>query len=261
MAVTWHFKPGLTWGDGAPLGAADLAFTARVGRDPNSGFANTQTWARVSRVDVLDPLTAVVHLTRAELPVRRAGGVAARASGAAGVRGRARARATTCSTASTTASRPNPGCTTARTASPRSTGQPGRAGAQRALDRRPAVFRPHRDQDHRQHGGAAGQPAVRRRGHGTRRRRRPDAGPGAGAAGAASRPGSPTPTSRTWPTPHRPAAGQPDPGRRAGAPRPAAGDRPAEHGGQADGRPRSGRRQLRQPAGAAIHRRRAGLSL
>ena len=63
MAVTWHFRPGLTWGDGAPLGAADLAFTAHVGRDPNSGFANTQTWARVSRVDVVDGQTAVVHLT------------------------------------------------------------------------------------------------------------------------------------------------------------------------------------------------------
>ncbi len=63
MAVTVHFKPGLTWGDGAPLGAADLAFTAKVGRDPNSGFTNTQTWARVSRVDVIDPLTAVMHLT------------------------------------------------------------------------------------------------------------------------------------------------------------------------------------------------------
>ncbi len=63
MAVTWHFKPGLTWGDGAPLGAADLAFTARVGRDPNSGFANTQTWTRVSRVDVVDAQTAVLHLT------------------------------------------------------------------------------------------------------------------------------------------------------------------------------------------------------
>ena len=62
MAVTWHFKPGLTWADGAPLGAADLAFTARVGHDPNSGFANTQTWARISRVDVVDPQTAIVHL-------------------------------------------------------------------------------------------------------------------------------------------------------------------------------------------------------
>jgi peptide/nickel transport system substrate-binding protein len=63
MAVTYHFQPGLTWGDGAPLGAADLAFTARVGRDPNSGFANTHTWAIVSRVDVIDPQTAVMHFT------------------------------------------------------------------------------------------------------------------------------------------------------------------------------------------------------
>jgi peptide/nickel transport system substrate-binding protein len=63
MAVTFHFKPDLQWGDGAPLGAADLAFTARVGRDPNSGFANTHTWEIVSRVDVLDAHTAVVHYT------------------------------------------------------------------------------------------------------------------------------------------------------------------------------------------------------
>ncbi len=63
MAVTVRFKPGLTWADGAPLGAEDLAFTARIGRDPNSGFTNTKTWERVSRVDVLDPQTAVMHLS------------------------------------------------------------------------------------------------------------------------------------------------------------------------------------------------------
>jgi peptide/nickel transport system substrate-binding protein len=61
MVVTVHFKPGLTWGDGAPLGAADLAFTARVGRDPQSGFANTRSWQKVTAVDVPDPLTAVLH--------------------------------------------------------------------------------------------------------------------------------------------------------------------------------------------------------
>lgn len=61
MAVTFHFKPGLRWGDGAPLGAADLAFTARVGRDPNSGFANTHTWSIVRSADVVDPETAVLH--------------------------------------------------------------------------------------------------------------------------------------------------------------------------------------------------------
>jgi peptide/nickel transport system substrate-binding protein len=63
MAVTFRFQPGLQWGDGAPLGAEDLAFTARAGRDPNSGFANAHTWSIVSRVDVVDHLTAVVHFT------------------------------------------------------------------------------------------------------------------------------------------------------------------------------------------------------
>ncbi len=63
MRVTVHFRPGLTWGDGVPLGAADLAFTARVGRDPKSGFTNTKTWQRVTSVEVPDPLTAVMHLS------------------------------------------------------------------------------------------------------------------------------------------------------------------------------------------------------
>jgi peptide/nickel transport system substrate-binding protein len=63
MAVTFRFQPGLQWGDGAPLGAEDLAFTARVGRDPNSGFANPHAWSIVSRVDVVDHLTAVMHFT------------------------------------------------------------------------------------------------------------------------------------------------------------------------------------------------------
>ncbi len=63
MVVTFHFQPGLQWGDGAPLGAEDLAFTARVGRDPNSGFANAHVWSIISRVDVVDHLTAVMHFT------------------------------------------------------------------------------------------------------------------------------------------------------------------------------------------------------
>lgn len=63
MAVTYHFKPDLQWGDGAPMGAEDLAFTARVGHDPASGFANTHAWEKISRVDVVDPHTAVVHFT------------------------------------------------------------------------------------------------------------------------------------------------------------------------------------------------------
>ena len=62
MAVTIKLKPGLKWGDGMPVTSADIAFTAKVGRDPASGFADTRLWGRVSSVDTPDPLTAVLHL-------------------------------------------------------------------------------------------------------------------------------------------------------------------------------------------------------
>ncbi|MFI4982109.1 MAG: ABC transporter substrate-binding protein, partial [Nevskiales bacterium] len=62
MAVTVKLRPGIVWGDGVKVTANDLAFTAKVGRDPTSGFANTRVWGRVTSVEVLDDLTAVLHL-------------------------------------------------------------------------------------------------------------------------------------------------------------------------------------------------------
>jgi peptide/nickel transport system substrate-binding protein len=62
MAITVHLKPDLKWADGVPLTTRDLAFTAKVGADPASGFANTRTWGRVERVDIVDDHTAVMHL-------------------------------------------------------------------------------------------------------------------------------------------------------------------------------------------------------
>ncbi len=62
MEVTVKVKPGLFWGDGVPVTARDLAFTAKVGHDPASGFANSHTWGMVEKVDVVDDRTAVMHL-------------------------------------------------------------------------------------------------------------------------------------------------------------------------------------------------------
>ena len=64
MAVTLKLRPDLRWGDGAPVTARDVAFTWRVGRDPNAGFSNTYPWTRASGVDVVDDHTAVLHLPR-----------------------------------------------------------------------------------------------------------------------------------------------------------------------------------------------------
>ena len=61
MAVTVKLRDDLFWGDGTPLTAGDFAFTAKVGHDPTSGFANTRIWGRIERVEVIDRLTAVFH--------------------------------------------------------------------------------------------------------------------------------------------------------------------------------------------------------
>lgn len=62
LAVTFKLKPDLKWGDGEPVTARDLAFTWKLGRDPNSGFSNAYPWTRASGVDVVDEHTAVLHL-------------------------------------------------------------------------------------------------------------------------------------------------------------------------------------------------------
>jgi peptide/nickel transport system substrate-binding protein len=62
MAVTVRLKPGLKWGDGVPVTARDLAFTWKVGRDPDSGFIELPIWQRMDSIEVIDDLTAVIHL-------------------------------------------------------------------------------------------------------------------------------------------------------------------------------------------------------
>ena len=64
MAVTLKLRPELRWGDGVPVTARDVAFTWRVGRDPNAGFSNPNAWTRANSVDVVDDHTAVLHLDR-----------------------------------------------------------------------------------------------------------------------------------------------------------------------------------------------------
>ena len=62
LAVTLKLKPDLKWGDGAPVTSKDIEYTWRVGKDPNSGFSNTNPWSRATKVDIVDDHTAVMHL-------------------------------------------------------------------------------------------------------------------------------------------------------------------------------------------------------
>ena len=266
MAVTWHFKPGLTWGDGAPLGAADLAFTARVGRDPNSGFANTQTWAQGQPGRRGRPADRGGASDGTELPVQP---VLAELLPAhleeAGVRCRAKAPAPICSTACTTATPLNPGLyngpyriTAYRARAPRScwTATAINGPATRRISDRIVI---------KTIGNTAALQANLLSGDvdmvpGDGRRH--DAGPGAWCLQKQY------PARFTYA--YKPNLAythidlqldNPILADSSGAPGAAAGDRPAEHGGQADGRPRPRRQQLRQPAGAGIHRRRPDLPL
>jgi peptide/nickel transport system substrate-binding protein len=62
MSVTIKLRPGLSWADGVPVTANDILFTWKLGRDPASGFSNTNPWSRAASVEVVDPQTVVMHL-------------------------------------------------------------------------------------------------------------------------------------------------------------------------------------------------------
>ena len=62
MAVTLELTPGLKWGDGEPVTAKDIAFTARVAADPKSGFSLPKGWAKIDKVEIVDDRKAIIHL-------------------------------------------------------------------------------------------------------------------------------------------------------------------------------------------------------
>ncbi|HWK79314.1 MAG TPA: peptide ABC transporter substrate-binding protein [Thermomicrobiales bacterium] len=56
--VTYTLRPGITWSDGEPLTAEDIAFTWRWLVDPANPTAAVQQYAMIDRIEVLDELTA-----------------------------------------------------------------------------------------------------------------------------------------------------------------------------------------------------------
>lgn len=50
IAATYQIKPGLTWGDGTPVTAADIQFGWEVGKHPASGVSNGEFFAK----DIVD---------------------------------------------------------------------------------------------------------------------------------------------------------------------------------------------------------------
>jgi peptide/nickel transport system substrate-binding protein len=73
IAVTYTIQPGATWGDGTPVTSADVVFTWKVGRHPQSGVSNFEAFRRILSVDVVDDKTFTLHIDRITYDYNAAG--------------------------------------------------------------------------------------------------------------------------------------------------------------------------------------------
>jgi peptide/nickel transport system substrate-binding protein len=62
MQVTIKLRPDVRWGDGTPVSSRDIAFTWKMASEGHVGFSNYNSWRRATKVDIIDPKTAVMHL-------------------------------------------------------------------------------------------------------------------------------------------------------------------------------------------------------
>jgi len=60
--IVLHFRKGVTWADGVPLTAHDLAFTYKLVMDDRTNVKLREGWDDIAKLDVPNDSTAVVHL-------------------------------------------------------------------------------------------------------------------------------------------------------------------------------------------------------
>jgi peptide/nickel transport system substrate-binding protein len=61
MQTTYRLRPGVSWHDGTPLGAADVAFGWTVAKDPDVPTSKTVLLRQIERIETPDPLTLVME--------------------------------------------------------------------------------------------------------------------------------------------------------------------------------------------------------
>jgi peptide/nickel transport system substrate-binding protein len=64
IALTYTIHPDATWGDGTPVTTEDVLFTHEVGSHPQSGFANTEIYRRITAIDAHNAKTFTLHMDR-----------------------------------------------------------------------------------------------------------------------------------------------------------------------------------------------------
>lgn len=64
MALTYSIRPDAAWGDGTPITTEDVQFTYELGRHPQSGVSNAEMYRRITKLDVIDQRSFVMHIDR-----------------------------------------------------------------------------------------------------------------------------------------------------------------------------------------------------
>ncbi|WEF23740.1 peptide ABC transporter substrate-binding protein [Paracoccus sp. S3-43] len=67
-SVTWRLKPGLTWSDGTPVTAADVAFTAQYCMAPGFGCAVLAEFDGIETVEAVDDRTVRIRYAAPKYP-------------------------------------------------------------------------------------------------------------------------------------------------------------------------------------------------
>ncbi len=66
MDVTWKLRPNIRWHDGTPFTSRDMAFSFQLYKDPEHSSSYTATLNQMIWVETPDPLTYLVHWSRAD---------------------------------------------------------------------------------------------------------------------------------------------------------------------------------------------------
>ncbi|HWI25641.1 MAG TPA: peptide ABC transporter substrate-binding protein [Stellaceae bacterium] len=64
IRVTYTLQPNARWGDGVPLTSEDVRFTWQVGREPQSGLANSELYRRITAVEIKDDKTFTLVMNK-----------------------------------------------------------------------------------------------------------------------------------------------------------------------------------------------------
>ena len=68
LTITFHLRKNVKWHDGAPFTAADVKFNYELYIDPKTPTAYAESFKQVTRVEVPDPHTFVVHYEKPYAP-------------------------------------------------------------------------------------------------------------------------------------------------------------------------------------------------